>query len=533
MQRFMLCMLSFFIVWGITYLPWAATPKQGGTYRFPLATDPPTLDPAHVTDTTSHSVVSEIFNALVMYDQELRIVPDIAERWEISTDKLTYTFFLKKGVKFHDGRECTAEDFRYTFERVLNPSTQSPRTGFIDRLKGAKAYMAGQASAVEGIKVIDTYTLQLTLEQPFSLFLHLLTYSSNYVVPQEVVEQYGKDFTSHPVGTGPFRFVEWKHDDHILLEANPDYFKGRPPLDKILYRIIPEEITRFEEFKAGNLEHSDIPSGQFLRVKQDPELSKLLVSYPNLGTYSFRFNMEKPPFQNNKALRQAFNYAIDRRAISEIILEGRVIPAKGVLPPTMPGYNPDLQGYTYDPEKAKKLLAEAGYPNGQGFPSIDLYFNTNETHQKIAELVQAQLRELGITIGLRTLDWAAYIKLVDDGGTLFHRMGWIADYPDPENFLTVLHHSRNIGPPGNSARYSNPQVDALLDRADAAEEWEERKRLYQEAEKIIVEDAPWVYVYYYSTNLLFQPYVRGLRLTGMDSDLTIGIQPMELVWLEK
>ncbi len=511
----------------------AAAPKTGGTYRFPLSTDPPTLDPAQITDTTSHSVASEIYNGLVTYDDKLQLVPDLAERWTISEDKRTYTFHLKKGITFHNGRACTAHDFRYTFERVLNPATRSPRTGFIDRLKGAKAYLQGQADRVEGITVVDDHTLQLTLAQPFSLFLHLLTYSSNYVVPKEVVAQYGKDFTSHPVGTGPFRFAAWKHDDHIILDANDAYFKGRPYLDRIHYRILPEAVTRLEEFKAGNLEHSDIATGQFASIKNDPKLAKLIVSYPNLGTYALRFNMEKAPFKGNQKLRQALNYAIDRQAIADIILEGRVVPATGVLPPTMPGYNPQLKGYRYDPQRAQKLLAEAGYPNGQGFPQIDLYFNTNDTHQKIAELVQAYLQQLGIQIGLRTLDWAAYIKLVDDGGTLFHRMGWIADYPDPENFLTVLHHSRNIGPAGNSARYSNPDVDALLDRADASDDWAERQRLYQEAERIIVDDAPWLYVYYYSANMLFRPTVKGLRLTGMDSELAIGPQPMNLIWLDR
>jgi oligopeptide transport system substrate-binding protein len=534
MTRLTAIVLSLGVVWMAgTGSLWAAEPRYGGTYRFPLSTDPPTLDPAHITDTTSHTVASEIFNGLVQYDKKLNIVPDIAERWDLSSDKRTYTFYLKKGVTFHHGRECTAADFRDTFERVLHPSTRSPRTGFIDRLQGAKAYMQGQAPRVEGITVVDPYTLRLTLEQPFSLFLHLLTYSSNYVIPKEIADQHGRDFTSHPVGTGPFRLVRWQHDDHIVLEANPDYFKGRPYLDRLHYRILPEEVTRLEEFKAGNLEHTDIPSGQFLSVKHDPELAPRLVSYPILGTYAIRFNMETPPFKDNKALRHALNYAIDRRAISDVILEGRVYPAKGVLPPTMPGHNPDLEGYTYDPDKAKQLLIEAGYPGGQNLPSLDLYFNTNDTHQKIAELVQAQLLELGIRIGLRSLDWAAYIKLVDDGGTLLHRMGWIADYPDPENFLTVLHHSRNVGPAGNSARYRNPKVDALLDQADAGEVWEERKRLYQEAERLIVEDAPWIYVYYYSANMLFQPSVRGLQLTGMDAELTIGPQPMALVWLAR
>ncbi len=530
MQRIVILLLSCCL---LSVSVGSTAPKTGGTYRFPLSTDPPTLDPAQITDTTSHSVASEIFNGLVTYDDALNIVPDLAERWTVSEDKRTYTFYLKPGVTFHNGRACTAHDFRYTFERVLNPSTRSPRTGFIDRLKGAKAYMQGQADHVEGIVVVDDHTLQLTLEQPFNLFLHLLTYASNYVVPKEVVAQYGKDFTSHPMGTGPFRFVAWRHDDHIILDANDAYFKGRPYLDRIHYRILPEAVTRLEEFKAGNLEHSDIATGQFASVKHDPELAKLMVSYPNLGTYALRFNMEKPPFKGNRKLRQALNYAIDRQAIADIILEGRVIPATGVLPPTMPGYNPQLKGYRYDPQRAQKLLTEAGYPNGRGFPKIDLYFNTNDTHQKIAELVQAYLQQLGIQIGLRTLDWAAYIKLVDDGGTLFHRMGWIADYPDPENFLTVLHHSRNIGPAGNSARYHNPDVDALLDRADASEDWAERQRLYQEAERLIVEDAPWIYVYYYSANMLFRSSVKGLRLTGMDSEMAIGLQPMNLIWLDQ
>ncbi len=305
MQRVVILLLSCYL-FGISFGV-AAAPKTGGTYRFPLSTDPPTLDPAQITDTTSHSVASEIFNGLVTYDENLQIAPDLAERWEISPDKRTYTFYLKKGVKFHNGRECTAHDFRYTFERVLSPATRSPRTGFIDRLQGAKAYMQGQADHVKGISVIDDHTLQLTLEQPFNLFLHLLTYSSNYVVPKEVTEKYGKDFTSHPVGTGPFRFVSWKHDDQLVLEANEAYFKGRPYLDRIQYRILPEEVTRLEEFKAGNLEHSDIATGQFANVKNDPKLSKLIVSYPNLGTYSLRFNMEKASFKGNKKLRQAFN----------------------------------------------------------------------------------------------------------------------------------------------------------------------------------------------------------------------------------
>ncbi|MGQ9630619.1 MAG: peptide ABC transporter substrate-binding protein [bacterium] len=517
--------------------------KYGGTFRVAFMSDPPTLDPAHVTDTTSHSVVGTLFDTLLAFDKDLRPQPHVAESYSISPDGLVYTFKLRKGVRFHNGREATAEDFAYSFKRALDPATQSERTWVLDDIKGAEAFMKGEAKDVEGIKVLDKYTLQITLEKPFSPWINFMTYPTSAVVPREEVERWGKDFTEHPVGTGPFKFVSWSHDDKLVVEANKDYFLGRPYLDKIEYRIIPEESTRFLEYKAGNLDVTDIPVGQFKNVKADPVLSKELHHYPLMGTYSYRFNMEQEPFggkdwnsEKKRKLRQALSYALDRVAIVDILLEGRHFPATGgVLPVGFPGYNPKLEGmYTYDLEKAKRLLAEAGYPDGKGLPTIQIYHNTSEAHRKVAEIVQANWKRLGIESEISSLDWAAYIKFVDDGGAKHvHRMGWIADYPDPENFISLLFHTKNIGPPGNSARYSNPEVDGLLDEADSSLDWEKRVKLYNKAEEIIMNDSPWICIYYYSTAILVKSYVKGLRLTPMDAGSEMGIQPKNILWLDK
>ena len=234
-------------------------------------------------------------------------------------------------------------------------------------------------------------------------------------------------------------------------------------------------------------------------------------------------------------MRQAFNYVVDKEAIAKVILEGRVAPARSVLPPGMFAYNPKLQGYPHNKAKARRLLAEAGYEKGKGLPALTLYYNTGLVNRKIGEFVQGALRDIGVTIELRELDWPAYLNLVDRGDAPLFCLGWLADYPDPENFLTVLFHSRNMGSKGNLSRYANPRVDTLLDRADGSLDSAERRRLYREAEKIILEDAPWIFLHYYSTEVLVQPWVKGLReqISVMDSAPTLGWVQMRKVWLQK
>ncbi len=524
------------LLWASVLIGEGGLPRQGGTYRYTLGpSDPPSLDPVHITDTVSHAVASELFDGLVTFDQDLKIRPAIARQWVISEGGRTYTFDLRLGVRFHNEREVTAEDFRYSFERLLDPETRSERTWILEKLRGAREFMAGKARRVTGIKVLGPHKLRLTLERPFTPFLALLAYPAASVVPREAVERWGRQFSTHPMGTGPFRFREWRHDDRVVLEANRDYFQGAPYLDKIVFRVIPDEMARFQEFKAGNLDHTDIPTGFFRMVQNDPSLSRMLVSRPSLGINAIQFNLERSPFRGNRALRQAFNYSVDKEAIAQVILEGRVVPARSVLPPGIFAHNPELQGYPHDKAKAKKLLAESGYAGGRGLPPLRLYYNTGLVNRKIAEFVQGALREVGVTLELRELDWPAYLNLVDRGDAQVFRLGWLADYPDPENFLTVLFHSRNVGSKGNLSRYVNPRVDALLDQADASLDPMERRRLYQEAEAIILEDAPWIFLHYYSTDVLIQPWVKGLReqISAMNSAPTLGMVQMRKVWLEK
>jgi peptide/nickel transport system substrate-binding protein/oligopeptide transport system substrate-binding protein len=524
------------ILW--TSLRWGegSPPRRGGIYHYTLGpSDPPSLDPAHITDTVSHAVASELYDGLVTFDEDLRIQPAIAARWVVSADGRTYTFHLRPGVRFHNGRAVTGEDFRYSFERLLHPETRSERTWILEKLRGAREFMAGKARRVAGIEVRGPHTLQLTLERPFAPFLALLAYPAASVLPREAIERWGRQFSTHPMGTGPFQFREWRHDDRVVLEAHPDYFQGAPYLDGIVFRVIPDEMTRFQEFQAGNLDHTDIPTGLFRMVQNDRSLGRMLVSRPSLGINAIQFNLERPPFRENRALRQAFNYAVDKEAIAKVILEGRVMPARSILPPGMMGHDPELQGYPHNREKARRLLAEAGYEGGRGLPTLTLHYNTGLLNRKVAEFVQGMLREIGVTVELRELDWPAYLNLVDRGDAALFRLGWLADYPDPENFLTVLFHSRNKGSNGNLSRYANGRVDALLDRADGSLDSAERSRLYREAERMILEDAPWIFLHYYSTDVLIQPWVRGLReqISAMDSAPALGLVQMRKVWVEK
>ncbi|MBI2468252.1 MAG: ABC transporter substrate-binding protein [Candidatus Rokubacteria bacterium] len=503
--------------------------RRGGAYRAVLGADPPTLDPAQATDTTSSAIIRQVFDGLVELDEKMQVVPAIAEKWTVSRDQRVYTFTLRRGVRFHHGREVRAADVKYSLERAA----RGKKPWVVEKLAGAPEVVRGQAKEIRGIRVLDDQTVELTLERPFPPFLMLMAYDAAFLVPREEAERLGSEFASRPVGTGAFRFVSWRHDDQVVLEAFRDHFRGAPYLDRVVYRVIPDDNTRFQEYRAGSLEHVDVPTGQFRAAQADPVLSKERHVWPILGTYALRFTMTQTPFKDNKKLRQALNYAIDKEAIARVLLEGSVVPARGVLPPGMPGHNPELVGYPHDRARARQLLAEAGHPDGRGLPPITLHYNTSPLHRRVAELVQAQLREVGLAIQLARLDWAAYIKLVDDGGTQWHRMGWIADYPDPENFLTVLFHTRNIGPPGNTSRFSYPEVDRLFDEADRLPAGPARLAKYREAEKLIVEEAPWVFVYWYTSRLLQKPWVRGLERSPMSVAPEMHMAPLRKVWLER
>jgi oligopeptide transport system substrate-binding protein len=522
--------------------------KYGGVYRYPLRYDPVGLDPSHITDDVSQSVAVHIFNGLVKFDEHLNVIPDLATEWESSEEGLTWTFYLRKDAYFHDGntvfpegeaRLVTAHDFQYSIERLLDPAVKSERDWIFKELKGADDFISGRAKHVAGIKVIDDYTLKLELEEPYAPFLSMLAMVNAAVVPHEAIAQLGNDFKKHPIGTGPFKFVEWDHDVQIVLQKNEDYFEtGYPFLDQVIFRIIPEPENLLIEYETGNLEETEIPGMEWTRVVNDSVLSKECLTKPWLGTQYIGLNNQRWPF-TDKLVRQAFNCAIDRQYINDAIFSGRYLLAKGVLPPDIPGYNEELTGYQFNQERARQLLSEAGFVDSDGDGIREkagrkleveyLIVAGNTTVQRVAEVVASQLQEVGVRVNIKAMDAGPFLDAMEAGRTQMFRLGWLPDYPDPDSFLYVLFHSRNAGPAGNVSFYRNEEVDRLLDQAQKTVDGRERAGLYRQAEAILVEDAPWVFMFHYTQNILLKPYVQGRMINTMGRSVT----PLTYVWLDK
>jgi oligopeptide transport system substrate-binding protein len=500
--------------------------KTGGTLRAVFVTDPPTLDPAEATDVTSAAVIRQVFDALLELDEHLRPQPALAASFTVSPDGRVYTFRLRPGVRFHNGRELRAADVKFSFERAA----RGKRPWVFDKIVGARDVIAGRAADMTGVRVIDDLTVEIRLDRPFAPFAYLMAYDAASVVPREAAEARGP-FASHPVGTGAFRFASWRRDDQLVIERFAGHFRGGAALDRVVFRIIPAEITRFNEYRAGQLDVTDIPTGQCQSVQRDPRLKGEAAIWPTLGTQALRFNVERPPFDDAR-VRRAIAHAIDPAIVVERLLEGCVTPARGLLPPALPGYNPEVKRLPLDRERARRLLAEAGHAGGKGLNPLAYHFNTTDTNQRIAELLQAQLKEIGVALELRRLDWAAHLKLVDSGAAGFFRQAWIADYPDPENFLTVLFHSRNVGAAGNTSRYRNPKVDRLLDEADTMPTGRARDARYHEVEQIVLDDAAWISLYHYASRALIKPYVKGLERSAQ-STAPEFLSPLRKVWLDR
>ena len=516
-------------------------PKYGGVWKDALQNNPPYLDPVMSTDVTSSEVIYQMFETLVENDNDGGLKPLLAQSWKASKDAMTFTFTLRKGVHFHasteggkptanGGREVTAQDWVWTFNYICSPKTNSPRAYFMDMLKGYKEFQSGKADSLAGVKAIDKYTLQFTLSQPYSPFVSVLAYNTFVVLPKEDVQKWGENWNFHPVGTGPFKFESWAQDNKIVLSKNENYwlkdeFGGKMPyLDKIEFRIIEDFGVMWEEFKAGNLYQTEVDDPYYQEARTKYKNS--FIERPDLSIYYFGMNMQKGIFAKNKNLRQALNYAVDREALNKMVLNGREFPAKGVLPPGMMGYNPKLKGYNFDPAKAKELMKKAGYPNGF---SVTLQYNTNTRHRRVAEALQAMLSQYGVKITLKNVEWATHLDTTARGDVEFFRMGWTCDYNDPDNFLYVLFNSANIGEQGNYTHYRNPSVDMLTLKARTETNPAVRKQLYQQAEQIIVDDAPMLFLLHQSTHSLVQPFVKGYELPAFGQYANKFFN----VWLDK
>lgn len=498
------------------------TPVMGGTYNHPLYADPVSLDPPHVQESEGFRVAVMIFDGLVDYDYEtLEVKPALAESWDVSEDAKVYTFHLRKGVKYHNGQEMKAEDFKKAWERACDDETQSEVAYIMAPIEGFDEMQSGEADELSGVKVIDDYTLEVTLKYPFAEFLQTLGHPVASAYPVEEAEKAvaEKEVWETPIGTGPFKFVKWDHNQVVEIEKNPDYWGEEPYLDKVVYRVFEDDNTAFLEFKAGNLQDAAIPTGQYQSTKDDPEYGPMVRTYPELALYYYGFNMEKGVFANDKNLRLAIEYATDREAVVNTVMEGLPTVATGIVPRGIPGYVEGQMEYTYDPDKAKEYWEKSSKPE-----KITLWYNTSEGHQKIAEALQAGYKDVGINVELTNLEWGTYLDKLAKGEAEFWRLGWLADYPSMDNFLYPLFHSSEKGN-NNFCFYENPEVDKLLEQARQETDDQKRWEMYAEAERMILDDAPIVPIYFYTAARVVQPNVKNFVQSAM------GLVNFDTIWL--
>jgi ABC-type transport system substrate-binding protein len=472
--------------------------------------EPPTLDPALTGDAESAVYVAEIFSGLVMLDSNLKVAPDIAEKWEISDDRKVYTFYLRKEAKFHDGRPVTAQDFKYSIERAANPATTSATADtYLGDIVGVRDKLNRKAGSVSGVKVIDDYTLQITIDAPKAYFLAKMTFPTAYVVDKNNVERGGRTWTDKPNGTGPFKLKEYVRGQRLILVKNENYYLApKPQVDEV--EFILGGGSAMTMYENGDLDSTPVGRTDLERVT-DPTspLNKELFIGPELSTFFIVFNTRKPPFDDLK-VRQAFALAIDRQKIADVVLRKMHVPANSILPPGMPGYVEPQTKLQYDPAQAKQLLAQSKYAG----KLPDITWTTTGAGGATPDEIQAMtamLKEnLGVSVSIQQTDWATFIGQLNDPMSNPYQIfdiGWIADYADPQNFLDILFHT---GSTQNWAAYSNPEVDKLLDQAGLEKDTAARFKLYQQAEQMILSDYPVVPRWYPRQYWLTKPYVKGM-----------------------
>jgi oligopeptide transport system substrate-binding protein len=475
-------------------------------------TDPYSLDPAISGDATSHQYVMQIFSGLVRLDDSLEPAPDIASSWKISNEGKTYTFYLRRDIKFHDGKGVKAQDFKYSWQRACDPANGSQTaSAYLGDIVGAKKMLAGEVKEISGIRVLDDYTLEVTIDTPRSYFLYKMAYPTAYVVEKTNVES-GTSWWRNPNGTGPFKLSSWTENSLLVLEKNTHFYGELAKVDSVVFHLwggVPMDM-----YEKGEIDVTDISVYYIDKVtdKAGPFYQELSV-VPELSFYYIGFNTTKPPFDDIN-IRRAFSQAIDKDKIISLIFRDMVQKADGILPPGMPGFNGELSGLTYDIEKAKELIQESGYGSVANLPPITITTaGWGGLISKELEAIIHQWREnLGVEVKVRQLEPERYIYHLAEEKDEMYDMGWIADYPHPQDFLEILFHSEAEN---NYGEYSNPDVDALLKTAGAEPDEVKSLSLYQQVEQKLVGDAACIPLWFGRNYILVKPYVSWYDLNVM------------------
>jgi oligopeptide transport system substrate-binding protein len=490
--------------------------NKSGTLYWGNGTEPQSLDPQIATGVPEHHVISAVMEGLVLKDRKtLEPRPGVAKTWDVSNDGRVYTFYLRENAKWSNGDAHTAHDYVWSWWRALQTTLGNQYAYMLFPIKNAKRYYDGETSDFSdvGVKAIDNRTLQVTLTNPTPYFLQLLDHYSLFPVHQATIEKFGRadergtrwSYEGNLVGNGPYKLEEWKINRHITVTKNPYYWdEANVSINSIVFKPVDNAVTEERMFRAGALHvTSSIPADK-IAIYQEKSAPELKIT-PYLGTYFYRLNINTPQLQD-KRVRRALGMAIDRKQLVDNITKGGQIPAYTMTPPGTMGYFPEST-LNFDPEAAKRLLAEAGYPNGEGFPPIEILYNTNEGHRKIAVALQEMWKNyLNIDIKLLNQEWKVYLATESAGDYQISRGGWIGDYVDPNNFLDMF--LCNGG--NNRTGWCNEEYDRLiLEVAPSQPSHEQRLKIFQQAETMLLEDMPIIPVYTYTSIKLLHPSVRN------------------------
>jgi peptide/nickel transport system substrate-binding protein len=450
--------------------------------------DSTSLDPITSTEGETFKITENILETLLQYgDQDTTVNPGLAKKWEVSEDGLTYTFELQEGVKFHDGTDFNADAVIFNFNRWMNGNADDfPYYTMFGGFKGEEGHV------IKEIKAVDEYTVQFVLTRPQAPFLKNLAMSPFGISSPAAVEKFADKYRENPVGTGPFKFVEWKQNDRIVLEKNENYWqKGLPKLSKVIFRVIPENSARMNALVNGEIDVMDgLNNSDEASVKNNDKLQ--VIERPSMNVGYLGFTVNRPPF-DNKLVRQALNHAVDKQAIIDAFYGGQAIPAVNAMPPSIEGYNEAVKDYPYDLEKAKALLKEAGYANGfemdlWAMPVARPYMPEG---MKVAEVIQESFSKIGVKAKIQSVDWATYLDKAAKGDFDAFMLGWTGDNGDADNFLYTLLDKDSIGS-NNYSYYANDSLHDVLIKAQTESDQEKRNVLYNQAQEIIKDDAPWV-----------------------------------------
>ncbi|UJM28525.1 ABC transporter substrate-binding protein [Bacillus aerophilus] len=478
------------------------------TLVFGRGGDSTSLDPITTTEGETFKVTENMFEKLLNYgEKDTTIHPGLATEWDVAKDGKSYTFYLREGVKFHDGTDFNAEAVKFNFDRWMNGDAEKfPYYGMFGGYKKDKGHV------IKDIIVKGEHEIEFQLKRPQATFLKNIAMSPFGIASPAAVEKSGDSFRENPVGTGPFKFKEWKQNDRIVLEKNEDYWqKDKPKLKQIIFRSIPENSARLNALKTGEIDLMDgVNPSDLDGIKTDKALQ--LIERPSMNVGYIGLTVTRKPL-DNKLVRQALNYAVDKESIIESFYGGLAEPAKNPLPPSLEGYNDEIEPYPYDPEKAKELLKEAGFPDGfhiklWAMPVPRPYMPDG---MKVAEVIQSNFEKVGVKAEIVTYDWATYLDKASKGEADVFLLGWTGDNGDPDNFIYTLLDKDSIGG-NNYTFFQNDKMHDILIEAQTDTDQKKRNELYQEAQEIIHDEAPWI------------PLVHSIPMLAASKDLK-GYQP--------